>query len=164
MPGISSTKILKAKDMLSVAKELIDKGKRVRITVTGNSMYPFLRDTKDSVLLTLADYKDVEFGDVILALHKDGLYVLHRVIKKKKNYFYTNPDAAGYREGPLYPGQIIGKVVKVYRKDKEITCGNPLWRGLSLIWFLLLPFRPFIIRSYRLICRIIRTVRSKSSV
>ncbi len=164
MPGINNTKILKAKAMLSVAKELIDQGKKVRITVTGNSMYPFLRDSKDSVLLTLTDYKDIEFGDVILVLHNDDRYVMHRVIKKKKQYFYTSGDAAGYREGPLYPDQIIAKVVRVYRKDRDISCGNLIWRGLSLVWFAVLPFRSFLIRCYRFSSRMIRTVRSKLSV
>ncbi|MDF2804327.1 MAG: putative transcriptional regulator [Anaerocolumna sp.] len=161
MYDIGSTKILKAKDILSVAKELIDKGKRVRITVTGNSMYPFLRDSKDSVILTFADYTDIRFGDIVLVLQNDGVYVLHRVIKKKKRYFYTSGDAAGYREGPLYPEQVIAKVVRVWREDKEIKCANPLWRVLSLVWFLFLPFRDLIIKSYKLLSRIIKTVRSK---
>lgn len=161
MYGVNSTIKLKAKDILTVAKDLIDTGKEVCITVTGNSMYPFLRDSKDNVVLTFVEYRDVRLGDILLVLHNDDMYVLHRIIRKNKLYFYTNGDALGYREGPLYPEQIIAKVVSVRRKDKEIRCDNPVWRGLGFLWFLLFPFRDLIINSYRLLSRIIKPLRSR---
>ena len=34
--------------MIPVIEELLEEGMRIRITVTGSSMYPFLRDKKDS--------------------------------------------------------------------------------------------------------------------
>lgn len=161
MYGTSTIKRLKAKDILSAAKELMDDGKRVRITVTGNSMYPFLRDGKDSVELTHVNYENIRFGDILLVLQNDGVYIMHRLIRKRRNYFYLNGDAGRYREGPLYAEQIVAGVIRVWRKDKEIKCSNPLWRGLSFIWFLLLPFRKYLIRSYGMFSRIVKPIRSK---
>lgn len=153
-------KKLKAKDILPVVKEYIDNGKRVRITVTGNSMYPFLRDSKDSVELIETEYQNIKLGDIVLVLQNDGTYILHRLIKKRENYFYINGDAQWYREGPMHPGQIIGKVARVWRKEKEIKCNAPLWRSLSFLWFLLIPFRRLLIRYFALLRRIKKTVRS----
>lgn len=161
MSGVNRIKKLQAKDIFPMVKEFLDNGKRIRITVTGNSMYPFLRDSKDSVELSLAEYRDIKFGDILLVLQEDGAYIMHRLIKKKRNYFYINGDAGRYLEGPLYPGQIIAKVIRVWRKEQEIECNHPLWRGLCVGWFLVLPFRKLIIRRYSSVSRLIKTVRSK---
>lgn len=161
MSGVNNIKKLKAKDIFPIVKEFLDNGKRIRITVTGNSMYPFLRDSKDSVELSLTEYKDIRFGDILLVLQSDGTYIMHRLIKKRRDYFYTNGDAGRYLEGPLYPRQIIAKVIRVWRREQEIECNHPLWKGLCFSWFLVLPFRKLIIRRYSKVSRFIKTVRSK---
>lgn len=154
-------KEIKAKDIFPMAKEFLDNGKRIRITVTGNSMYPFLRDSKDSVLLTKTDYKDVKRGDILLVLQDDGTYIMHRLVKKKSDYFYINGDASNYREGPMYPEQIIAKVRSIFRGEYEIECNRPMWKGMSLGWFLVLPFRRIIIRGYFRVSKMIKFIKVK---
>lgn len=161
MLRIDAVKVRKAEDIFPVVKECIDKGKMVRITVTGNSMYPFLRDSIDSVELIHVDFKQLRWGDIILVRHKDGQYILHRIIRKKKKVIYTNGDAQRHLEGPFYENQVIGKVIRVWRRDKMITCTNLLWKVLSFLWFLLTPLRRKIIRVYvRRIRKIVRELRS----
>jgi SOS-response transcriptional repressor LexA len=134
--------------MIPVIEELLEEGMRIRITVTGSSMYPFLRDKKDSVELYRSSYDQLKRGDIVLIRRDNGEYVLHRVVKKDRKYFYMNGDAQQWWEGPIKPKQVIAKVTKVWRKDRCILCSSFLWRLASILWMLLIPFRDLIFKSY----------------
>jgi hypothetical protein len=146
---MSEVKLIKANRMIPLAEELLDAGKGVRITVTGMSMYPFLRENKDSVELVKASYKEVKRGDILLVLKDGEHYVLHRIFFKRKKHFYLNGDAQQWFEGPIYPEQLIAKVSKVFRGDRCIDCKDKGWRVLSFLWCLVFPLRYLAIKSYR---------------
>jgi hypothetical protein len=141
--------------MFPFVEELMDEGIRVRITVTGMSMYPFLRDKKDSVELARSSFAEVQRGDILLVLGDDNTYVMHRLHNKKKDCFYINGDAQQWKEGPYYPNQIIAKVTTVWRENKCIPCTNVEWRVLVVIWQVLYPFRYIIINTYSRMHRLI---------
>lgn len=147
-------KLIKANGIIPVVKELLEDGKRVRITVTGMSMYPFLREHKDSVELIKVDMDQIRLRDIILIKRDTGEYILHRVIKKSKNTLYLNGDAQQWCEGPIRPEQIIGKVAYVWRQDLCIPCTNKWWIILSFCWRILLRVRYPIIRTYRFMRKI----------
>ena len=86
-------KFVKSVDMFPVVKEILNKSISVSITVTGMSMYPFLRENIDSVELSDASFMSICRGDIVLILRKNGDYVLHRVLRKEKNNFYIIGDA-----------------------------------------------------------------------
>lgn len=142
-------KRVKSENIFPVIKEILDKGKSTRITVTGMSMYPFLRENIDSVELSKADLSNIRRGDIIMILRDSNVYVMHRVIKTEKNCFYMVGDAQQDIEGPLRYDQIFAKVTSVWRKDKKIDVSNVWWNFLSNFWMILLPFRSSIITSYR---------------
>ncbi|WFR57890.1 S24/S26 family peptidase [Anaerocolumna sp. AGMB13025] len=146
---MSEVKFIKASSMIPAAEELLEAGKGVRITVTGMSMYPFLRENKDSVELVKVSYKEVSKGDILLVLKDREHYVLHRLFFKRKKHFYLNGDAQQWFEGPIYPDQLIAKVSKVYREDRCIDCSDKGWRALSFLWRLIFPLRYVAIKSYR---------------
>lgn len=149
-------KLMKTNIIMPAIKELFEEGQRVRITVTGMSMYPFLRGDKDSVELTRTVFAEVRQGDILLVLRNNQQYVLHRLIRKKNDHIYLNGDAQQWWEGPIYPEQLVAKVVTVYRQDSCIPCTNKAWRTFSFIWLVLFPFRYLIIKSYRQIHRLIQ--------
>ncbi len=134
--------------MMPVIRKLLENDKSVRISVTGNSMYPFLRENKDSVELITCSFPEIRAGDIILIQRDDSAYVLHRVIFKKKEYVYINGDAQRSLEGPIRKDQILAKVTTVWRKGAEIPVNNILWKTLSFLWFCMLPFRKTIIFRY----------------
>jgi signal peptidase I len=150
-------KLMKVGTMMPVMNELLDEGKRVRITVTGMSMYPFLRHNKDSVELMKTNYTKVHRGDIVLIVGDDNQYILHRIISKKKKYFYLNGDAGHVCEGPLYPEQIIAKVCNIWRNDHCIPCSNKIFKILSFLWFLVFPFRYIIIEAYFHLSKFLKT-------
>lgn len=141
---------MKADSMMPVITRLLQEGKTVRLTVTGNSMYPFLREGKDSVELSTCNYSKLTVGDIILIQRHSKEYVLHRVIFKRKSIVYINGDAQQNPEGPINRMQIIAGVDTVWRGDKKIDSRSLSWRFLVYLWLLLLPFHKLIIRGYRL--------------
>jgi hypothetical protein len=134
--------------MMPVIRKLLENDKRVRITVTGNSMYPFLRENKDSVELITCSFPGIRSGDIILIQRDDSAYVLHRVIFKKKEHVYINGDAQRSLEGPIRRDQILAKVNTVWREGAEISVNNIVWKVLAFLWFCILPFRKTIIFRY----------------
>lgn len=141
---------IKTDNMMPVIIRLLQEGKKVRFTVTGNSMYPFLREGKDSVELGTCNYPKLAVGDIILIQRHNNEYVLHRVIFKKRDIVYINGDAQQTPEGPINRMQIIARVDTVWRGNKKIDTRNLNWRLLVYLWLLLLPFHKLILRGYRL--------------
>jgi signal peptidase I len=148
------TKHIKSNKLFPLIQDLLKDGMGTRITVTGMSMYPFLRENIDSVELSASNFESIHYGDIVLILRQSGEYVLHRVLRKGTDYFYMIGDAQQWIEGPLHPKQLIAVVTAVWRKDKRIECSSFWWRHLSSVWLKLRPFRCFLIRAYRCIRRI----------
>lgn len=128
---------------------LIDNGQTAKITVTGESMYPFLRDGLDSVELTQTTLDGVERGDIILIQRDDTGYVLHRVWKKSGEQLYLLGDAQVSIEGPVRKDQLRAKATALWRGGTRIGNANRWWRFCSTLWLFLRPLRPYILRMIR---------------
>ena len=135
-----------------ILTELITMGSSVNMIVTGDSMYPFLRNLKDSVTLRYPK-KRLKVCDIVLVYRPDGSYVLHRVVKIEGGRFCMLGDAQTKTEGPLPLDCIIAAVSAVNRNDREISTDSIIWRGLSIIWLLLKPLRILFIRKIQKISR-----------
>lgn len=142
-------KCVKAEDMFRIISEVIGLGRTAKITVTGSSMYPFLRDGIDSVCLSRCNFNDLRNRDIVLIKRDSGGYVMHRVHRKEKDCFYIVGDAQQWIEGPLRPDQLVAAVTGVWRRARFIECSGPGWRLLALIWMLMLPVRYRIIGIYQ---------------
>ncbi|MBR5524785.1 MAG: S24/S26 family peptidase, partial [Clostridia bacterium] len=62
--------------------ECISQGQEVILTVTGDSMCPFLRHKRDQVVLAAADPTALQPGDVPLYRRPGGQHVLHRIVER----------------------------------------------------------------------------------
>jgi signal peptidase len=144
---------IKMANMASVIEELLSMGKEVRMTVTGSSMYPFLRDGKDSVILSPPVSQYLQRGDIVLFVRANGQYVLHRIFKMRGRTFFMLGDAQTQVEGPLDAQSVVAVVGSVYRGAREIKADGFSWRTLSLIWMMFRPVRPLLIRLGNRICR-----------
>ncbi|HEY8350478.1 MAG TPA: S24/S26 family peptidase [Clostridia bacterium] len=154
-------KTIKSVELFPQIKELLDNGHKVRITVTGSSMMPFLRENIDSVELSAASFESLRFGQIPLIRRADGQYILHRLIIKKKDCFYIMGDAQLWIEGPIYPEQLIAVVTKIWRGDRQISASNIIWNILSFIWWLRIPAHRILRIPYRLLKKVYRVVRKK---
>jgi len=156
---VHKVKNVKSAELFSAINELLLNGQKVRITVTGNSMMPFLMENRDSVELSAATINDLRFGQIALIRRDNGVYVLHRVIFKSKNSFYLAGDAQCRVEGPIPPRQLIAVVSAIWRKGKMISPSNMLWRILSFIWWIRLPAGYILTRPRKLLSCAFKAVR-----
>jgi signal peptidase len=152
-------KSVKSSELFPAIGELLQNNQNVRITVTGNSMMPFLRENIDSVELSSAVIEDLHFGQVALIRRNDGVYILHRVILKVKGSFYLAGDAQCWVEGPLLPEQLIAVVTNIWRKDKQVSSSNILWQILSFLWWIRLPVRFILAKPLKFLNRLFKALR-----
>jgi len=145
---------VKSSELFPVIKEILSEGRTAWITVTGNSMYPFLREDIDSVKLSAASLETIKKGDIVLIRRLTGEYILHRVIRKEDDCFYMVGDAQRWIEGPLNPDQLIAVVTEIKRENRQFTCSNLLWRFLVGIWIKILPFRNYFIKAIRVFSKL----------
>lgn len=150
-------KKVKAAKLFPLVSELLEQGQNIRLSVSGHSMYPFLREGVDSVEFAQGSFKDVARGDIVLIKRTSGYYVMHRILSKKEDCFFMVGDAQQWIEGPLYPEQIIAVVSAIWRKEKRIPCCNCWLRILAGLWLFLRPRRYFILKVYRKMRKIIKT-------
>lgn len=133
--------------------ELLDQGKEVPLTISGNSMSPFLVHGRDVILISLPKGKWKK-GDMAFFRRKNGQYIMHRIYRVDKNgdcYFVG--DAQQAIEGPISAEQILGKITSVKRKGKWIGPGNFWWEFFEHVWLNIIPLRPICQKVYATIWR-----------
>ncbi len=158
-------------DCLAAGQELV-------LTVTGDSMSPFLRHRRDRVVLVKpADPTTLQVGDVPLYRRKNGQFVLHRIVErddgnKRRRYgekktlpsmHSSSPltytmcgDAQTQYEPNIQPTQIVAVAVAFLRKGKRWDCRSTAYRRRSLRWHRLMPMRPYLVWLYHFSARVCR--------
>lgn len=136
-----------ASHIFKIAEESLNEGKSIKITVVGNSMYPFLRNKIDSVELYREEYINIKINDIVVA-RKGTKYILHRVYKKNNDSFVMLGDGNFTTDGIYSKDDLICKASAIYRKDKRISCSSFSFKLLSILWKMLRPFRKYIFKAY----------------
>lgn len=130
--------------------QLIEEGHKATIIARGNSMRPFIEDSRDKLVFGKVDSLSV--GDVILAEVTEGHFVCHRIEKMEVGMVTMRGD--GNVEGTeVFPEENVrAKLVQVVRKGKTYTLTtSALWKCYSAIWPKLLPVRRYLLALYRLL-------------
>ena len=101
---------------------------------TGTSMMPLLRQDQD--LFVIEQIKDQQYKkyDAVLFKRSNGQYVLHRILKVKKESFVLCGDHQYQKEYGITQDQILGKMTKVIRNQKEIDENNVKYRLYVHLW------------------------------
>lgn len=144
----NSKKTVSTHELFPFISESLNRGQKVRFTVSGTSMLPWIVHNRDQVLLTSTLGLQLKMGDIILFKDNREKYILHRIYKKERQGFRTIGDACLYEDGLVLPTKIIGVVEKIYRKGKELDCNSLLWWSVFTIWRKLLPIREPLLRLY----------------
>jgi hypothetical protein len=147
---------IKSAEMFPVIKEILEGGGRAWITVTGMSMYPFLREDEDCVELSPTSIDTIEKGDIVLIQRVTGEYILHRVLRKEKDSVYIIGDAQQWVEGPVKREQLIAVVTEVKRNNISFTCQNGLWKILVRVWINMIPLRHIFLKGIRFLAKVKR--------
>ena len=147
-------KIVDTDTYMPVFRELLMQGKKVFLTITGNSMSPFLIHGRDQILIAPPE-GNWKKGDMAFFVRDNGKYVMHRIcrVDKEGNCYFVG-DAQVQVEGPIAPEQIFGKIISVQRKGKWIGPEDFWWRFFERIWIRMIPLRPLVRTVYGMVWRI----------
>lgn len=165
----ASTMLVSLEDMAPVIESSLQQGQEVVLTITGNSMSPFLRHQRDQVVLTAVDPTVLQPGDVPLYRRKNGQFVLHRIVERddgihRQRLIDTEPLPSAHRgaalhftmlgdaqtepEPLIFTDQVIARATAFLRKGKRWDCDSRRYRRLVLRWHRLLPVRRTLLWLY----------------
>ena len=130
---------------VSILNDRIKNETATVLTVTGNSMVPFLVNKRDSVILEKFSGK-IKRGDILFYKRKENKCVLHRVLKTDEKGIYFIGDAQDIVEGPVPYDNVLAECNEVIRKGKRISDNNFVWLFFRHIWLNIIPLRLPIIR------------------
>ena len=144
-------KTVDTKEYLDVICGLLREGRReVSVPVAGSSMSPFLHHG-DTVYLDPVEELPKR-GDIVLFTRPSGQYILHRVVKVNADGSYIMlGDAQTQRERIESAASIHGIVVSALHKGKLLTPKSFRWRIFATVWQWVVPLRPFIMKSWKII-------------
>ncbi len=106
-------------------EEIIERDGQVLETTYGVSMQPMLRQGENPIVISKIT-SPLKKRDVILFRCESGKYLLHRIIKKKKNGYLTRGDNNLFNDGIIKEEQIKGILTGYYEGEKYIDCQNNL--------------------------------------
>lgn len=102
----------------STYEEVIERDGVLVYTNTGYSMLPLIRPTGDLIVIKKCT-KPLKKYDIPLYRRSNGQYVLHRIVKAKKDGYVLVGDNCTYAECGIKEEQIIGVLYSVIREGKE---------------------------------------------
>ena len=102
-------------------EEQLKKNGRIMYRVTGDSMMPLLKSSSDvAVIVAVPKGERLKKYDVPLYKRAGGQYVLHRVLKVRKDSYVTCGDNRFFVESGVTDGQVIGVLECVIRDGVHI--------------------------------------------
>ena len=132
--------LINEEEFIRIIEDKFLKSENVNLTVTGNSMVPFLVHKRDSVILSAPD-DIIRKGDILFYRRKNGKCVLHRVKKITDHGLYFIGDSQNSIEGPLDKSCVLAKCNSVIRKGKLIDNKSIIWKFFRDVWLNIIPLR-----------------------
>ena len=107
-------------ELLPLIEEVLKRNGEFELHPRGQSMLPTIKEGRDTVLLSRAT-PPYQRGDLLLYRRKNGIFVLHRVVKAEKDGTLSfRGDNQYFIERDIAPSQVIAAVKRYYRAGKEI--------------------------------------------
>jgi len=124
--------IVPSRELMPVIHAALQRGQRVRMSVNGSSMLPFLRDGD---VVELEPVRTLPMpGDIMLVRGLQERYVLHRVVRIEGDALFLRGDAQSGCEGPFTRRDVLAKVVMSYPNGRARALDRGVWRLAGLLW------------------------------
>ena len=99
-------------------EEVLEKEGELIYTNVGYSMYPLIRQREDILKIIKTDnYKK---GDIVLYKSDIDHYVLHRILKIKKDKIILAGDYNYRKDKPITKDKLLGLLVTITKKDGKV--------------------------------------------
>lgn len=125
-------------EILNIEEVMARDGSYVGTTV-GVSMYPMLRNRRDTIVVR-APRGTLRKFDVALYKRGDGAYVLHRVVGFEPGGYIILGDNCLSKEH-VREGQILGVLEEFWRGDAHCDPHGGWWMAYARAWYALWPAR-----------------------
>ena len=122
---------------------IAEKGKLVYTNV-GDSMMPLIKQGRDLVVIKKAEGRLKKY-DVPLYKRDSGQYVLHRILKVRKDDYVLCGDNRYRREYGITDRHIIGVLGEVVRNGKTVGMNDFRYKLYVHLWCDLFPVRAVLI-------------------
>ena len=114
-------------------EKALEKNGRIIWTSVGTSMLPLLREKRDVIIIERPSGR-IRRYDVPLYKSSDGRYVLHRVLRVKKDGYIICGDNCTKKEYGITDEQIIGVLTGVIRDGKTVKTTDFSYRLYAHLW------------------------------
>ena len=141
----------------STFEEEIAKKGRLIYTNVGDSMMPLLREKRDLLIIEKVSGRLKKY-DVPLYRRDSGQYVLHRILKVRKDDYVICGDNRWLREFGVKDEWILGVLTAVVRKGKRVSVTSWKYRLYVHIWCDFYWIRAFILRGWGVLRKIVRKI------
>ena len=101
-------------------EEIIQQDGQILETTHGVSMEPMLKQGRNPIVISRID-RAPKRRDVILFRVNTGKYILHRVIKVKKDCYITRGDNMLVTE-TVHDNEVVGILTGYYKGEKYVDC------------------------------------------
>ena len=117
----------------STFEEEIAKKGRLIYTNVGDSMMPLLREKRDLLIIEKVSGRLKKY-DVPLYRRDSGQYVLHRILKVRKDDYVICGDNRWQKEYGITDRHIIGVLTGIVRDGKEISVNDTKFKWYVHLW------------------------------
>lgn len=108
-------------------------------TTVGSSMYPMLRNRKDTIIIAPCTRRLKKYE---VPLYRRGdEYVLHRILKAEGDSYVIRGDNCLQKEVGIKQEQIIGVLTGFYRGEKQVNLECASYQIYARLWPRLFPVR-----------------------
>lgn len=129
----------------STFEDEIKRTGRIIYTNVGDSMMPLIKQGRDVLVISTVNGRLKRY-DIPLYKRDSGQYVLHRILKVRKNDYVICGDNRCNKEYGITDRHIIGVLSGIIRDGREIPVTDIKCRIYAHLWCDLFPVRVLIIR------------------
>lgn len=139
---------------LEEAAQALAHGETVKIQITGDSMYPFIRSGKDTVEIVPCP-PDGELPDWCCPFYQwEGKYMIHRYIGREGDDCLMLGDGNLARIERVRRDGIIGLLSRIHHADGTVQdCTDARWLRRARWWYRLRPLRRWLLAFLKRVAR-----------
>ena len=144
----------------STFEEVLAKNGKLTYTNVGDSMMPLIRQDKDLLIIEPVHGRLKKY-DVPLYRRDSGQYVLHRILKVRREDYVICGDNRWRKEYGITDRHIIGILTGIVRDGKTISVTDKKYLLYVHVWCDFFPIRAILIRISNKLKKIRRHRRKK---
>lgn len=122
----------------------LEKNGSLIYTTVGRSMRPFLRSGEDLMVIEAGKGARFRVRDVVLYRRRSGKYVLHRIMRVRKDDYVLCGDNCWDLERGIRDDQILGVLTAVIRNGQRQDVNEPDYRAKVFVWWFFYPVRAIV--------------------